>query len=106
MLHSNLNAIEAKSFFPGVKGKFIHGDSLSWAFWMIDAGAEVPRHQHVHEQMMHVVSGRFEFDVEGEKRICEAGEIVCIPSNQWHYGKAITDCVLMDVFTPVREEYL
>ena len=41
----------------------------------------------------------------GEKRICEAGEIVCIPSNQWHYGKAITDCVLMDVFTPVREEY-
>jgi quercetin dioxygenase-like cupin family protein len=52
-----------------------------------------------------VVSGRFEFEVEGEKRICEAGEIVCIPSNQWHYGKAITDCVLMDVFTPVREEY-
>lgn len=105
MLHSNLNAIEAKPFFPGVKGKFIHGESLSWAFWQIDAGAEVPRHQHVHEQMMHVVSGRFEFEIEGEKRICEAGEVVCIASNQWHYGKALTDCVLMDVFTPVREEY-
>lgn len=55
--------------------------------------------------MMHVVSGRFEFEIEGEKRICEAGEVVCIASNQWHYGKALTDCVLMDVFTPVREEY-
>jgi Uncharacterized conserved protein, contains double-stranded beta-helix domain len=105
MLHSNLNAIEAKPFFPGVKGKFIHGESLSWAFWQIDSGAEVPRHQHVHEQMMHVVSGRFEFEIEGEKQICEAGEVVCIASNQWHYGKALTDCVLMDVFTPVREEY-
>lgn len=105
MNHSNLDAIEAKEFFPGVKGKFIHGDGLSWAFWNIDANAEVPRHQHVHEQMMHVVSGQFEFEIDGTKRLCQPGDVVCIPSNVPHYGKAITDCVLMDVFTPVREEY-
>jgi quercetin dioxygenase-like cupin family protein len=54
---------------------------------------------------MHVVEGDFEFTLDGEIKICKPGDIVHIPSNLPHSGKAITPCKLMDVFSPVREEY-
>ena len=101
----NVNQLESKEVFPGLKGKFIHGDQLSWAFWEVDKGAEVPLHQHPHEQMMHVVKGTFSFTLNAETKTYTDGDVVVIPSNQLHAGKALTDCVLMDVFTPVRKEY-
>jgi quercetin dioxygenase-like cupin family protein len=54
---------------------------------------------------MHVVEGDFEFTLDGETIICKPGDIVHISSNLPHSGKAITPCKLMDVFSPVREEY-
>ena len=87
----NLKSIEEKEFFPGLKGKLVHGDKITWAFWDVEQGAEVPEHHHHHEQIMHVVKGEFEFILNGNK----------IP----HSGKALTKCILMDVFSPVREEY-
>ena len=54
---------------------------------------------------MHVVNGKFEFTLNGLKKIYFDGDVVVIPSNQPHSGKAITKCLLMDVFSPVREEY-
>jgi len=55
--------------------------------------------------MMHVVSGEFQFELDGKSTICKTGDILVIPSNVPHFGKALTDCQLMDVFTPAREEY-
>lgn len=101
----NLETITEKEFFPGVFGKFIHGEQLSWAFWRILEGAEVPLHHHIHEQMMHVVSGRFELQIGDKTHIYETGDVVVIPSNIPHYGIALTDCKLMDIFTPARDEY-
>ena len=55
--------------------------------------------------MMHVVSGDFEFTLRGQTKKYSAGDIVVIPSQAPHSGKALTPCTLMDVFSPVREEY-
>ncbi|OQD41578.1 cupin [Croceivirga radicis] len=101
----NLKDITAKEILPGLHGKLIHGDALSWAFWEVEAGAIVPEHHHIHEQIMHVVTGQFEFSLNGESKTYVAGDVVVIPSNVPHGGKAITPCKLMDVFTPVREDY-
>ena len=101
----NLKSIEEKEFFPGLKGKLVHGDKITWAFWDVEQGAEVPEHHHHHEQIMHVVKGEFEFILNGNKMICKNGDVVVIPSNIPHSGKALTKCILMDVFSPVREEY-
>ena len=54
---------------------------------------------------MHVVEGEFEFTLNGETQVYSDGAIVLIPSNIPHAGKALTACRLMDVFSPVREEY-
>ena len=101
----NLNYIEQKEIFPGLLGKFVHGNNISWAFWDVKKDCIVPNHNHIHEQIMHVVSGNFEFTLGGNSNIYKDGDVVVIPSNIFHSGKALTDCKLMDVFSPVREEY-
>lgn len=101
----NLASIKSKELMPGYHGKMVHGQQLTWAFWTVEKGAEVPEHQHPHEQIMHVVKGEFEFTLNGNTQIYSAGDIVPIPSNSPHSGKALTPCELMDVFSPVREEY-
>ena len=63
----NLENIKQKEFFPGLKGKLVHGDKITWAFWDVEKGAEVPEHSHHHEQIMHVIDGEFEFILNGNK---------------------------------------
>jgi quercetin dioxygenase-like cupin family protein len=101
----NLATLTSKEIMPGYHGKMVHGQKLTWVFWTVDQGAEVKEHHHPHEQIMHVVSGEFEFTLKGETKIYRAGDIVCIPSNISHSGKALTDCELMDIFSPARDEY-
>jgi len=101
----NLSKIESKEIMPGYHGKLIHGDKISWAFWTVEEGAEVPEHHHHHEQIMHVIEGNFEFTLDRSTKVYVPGDIVVIPSNSPHSGKALTSCKLMDVFSPVREEY-
>ena len=100
-----LTEIEAREIIPGYHGKLIHSTNMSLAFWEVKAGAEVPEHAHTNEQIMQVQEGQFEFTVGGETRIYGPGELVVIPSEVPHSGKALTSCKLMDVFSPVREEY-
>lgn len=101
----NLSQIQSKEIMPGYHGKLVHGDTMSWAFWAVEKDAEVPEHSHHHEQIMHVVEGDFEFTLGGNTDIYHPGDVVVIPSNTPHSGKALTSCRLMDVFSPVREEY-
>lgn len=101
----NLATIPSKELMPGLHGKLVHGQQISWAFWTVEQGAVVPEHAHPHEQIMHVVEGQFEFTLAGKTNIYLAGDIVPIPSNVPHSGKALTPCKLMDVFSPVREDY-
>ena len=101
----NLDTLTSKELMPGCHGKMVHGQQLTWAFWNIELGATIPEHHHHHEQIMHVVDGNFEFTFNGETRVYTAGDIVPIPPNMRHSGKALTPCKLMDVFSPIREEY-
>lgn len=100
-----LSDIETKEIMPGYHGKMIHGETMTLAFWEVEEGAMVPEHSHINEQIMHVLEGDFEFSVAGVTKIYEPGELVIIPSNIPHSGKALTPCKLMDIFSPVREAY-
>ena len=54
---------------------------------------------------MHVLSGEFEFTIDGTTSVFSNGDTIVIPSNTPHGGKALTNCKIMDVFSPKREEY-
>ncbi len=105
MAFVNLKDIEQKELVPGYKVRFVHSDNMTLAYWDIDAGAALPLHSHPHEQVANVIEGKFEFTLENETRVIEPGDVVTIPSNVQHSGKAITTCRIIDVFYPVREDY-
>lgn len=103
----HLSDIEARELLPGFSVKFIHTEKMTLAYWDIKAGSILPEHNHPHEQVAaQVISGEFELTLEGESKVMKAGDIAVIPSNAVHSGRAITDCQLLDVFSPVREDYL
>ena len=100
-----LSEIETREIIPGYHGKLIHTQNMSLAFWEVEKGAEVPEHSHMNEQVMQVLEGQFEFTINGVTNVYVPGDIVVIDSHIPHYGKALTACKLMDVFSPVRAEY-
>lgn len=62
--------------------------------------------QHPEEQISYIEKGKVEFEVNGEKRILNKGDIQYIPSNVKHQVRVIEECVIMDVFTPIRKDLL
>ncbi len=104
-MFKEIASIPKKEIIPGFRGRFVHTEQSTLAYWEIDAGAELPEHAHHHEQTTQVLEGQFSFTLEGETRICEPGTIVVIPSYAKHSGKALTPCRLLDTFCPVREDY-
>ncbi len=101
----DLAQITSKEFLPGFEGKMIHTEKMTLAYWDIAAGCELPEHHHHHEQVVNVLSGQFELTMNGEKHLLTEGNVLVIPSNVVHSGKSITDCKILDVFSPAREDY-
>lgn len=97
--------INGKEVVPGFFGRFIHSDKITIAYWEAKAGSEIPFHHHVHEMMVNVLSGKLELTIGDEVKIIEHGVVGIIPSEVPHKAKAITDCRILDVFYPVREDY-
>lgn len=102
MTFISLSEIEQKEYIPGFHGRIIHTERMTLAFWDIEAGAALPAHQHPQEQTTRVVSGRFEMTIRDETLVLESGMMVVIPGDTPHSGKALTACVIEDVFQPIR----
>ncbi|MGI8635933.1 MAG: cupin domain-containing protein, partial [Segetibacter sp.] len=90
---------------PGYKGKAFHTGSMTFMYWTVTEGAVIPAHSHLHEQVANVLKGKFELTVNGEAQLLEPGKVAIIPAYAVHGGKAITQCELLDVFLPEREDY-
>jgi quercetin dioxygenase-like cupin family protein len=101
----NIKNLKQREIIPGFNGKFVNGENITWAFWDIKKDSSIPDHFHIHEQIMHVISGDFEFTINGLTSVFSEGDTIVIPSNVPHRGKALTNCKIMDVFSPKREEY-
>lgn len=101
-----INKLPQKEIKDGFKAQFVHAESFTLGFWDVEQGAILPTHSHFHEQVTQVLEGQFEMTIGEETKIYKKGQLVVIPSNVLHGGKALTKCKLFDVFCPVRKEYL
>jgi quercetin dioxygenase-like cupin family protein len=91
----------------GVRYKtLVHGDRTLLGEFKLDKGAVVPMHSHPHEQTGYVVSGHMEFTIGDEHFDAAPGTSWCIPSNVQHGVTVLEDTLVVEVFSPVREEYL
>lgn len=100
-----LSEVGEREPVAGFKARFVHSESMTLAFWEIDAGAELPEHSHPHEQIAHGLEGELELVVGGESHLLGPGTVVVIPSDVPHAARARTHCRVLDVFHPVREDY-
>ncbi|MDZ4072532.1 MAG: cupin domain-containing protein [Sediminibacterium sp.] len=101
----DLATISPKEIVPGYSARFIHTENMTFSYLDVKAGAALQEHAHPHEQVAHVLEGEFELTLDGEPIRFTPGQVIVIPSNIRHSGLAITDCKLLDVFYPVREDY-
>lgn len=69
-------------------------------------GAKGNRHSHPHQQITYIVKGSFLFTIDGETREVKAGDSLLMPSNAVHETVALEDSILVDVFSPLREDFL
>lgn len=100
-----LAQIEARELVKGFSAKFIHTDQVTIGFIDIAPGSVLPEHHHFHEQTTTVLEGKLELTVEGKSHVLEAGQAFVIPANARHSALAHAACKVMDVFSPVREDY-
>ncbi len=63
-------------------------------------------HKHIHEQATYVVSGKFEFEIGGVKKIIEQGDSIYLEPNVLHGCVCLEDGMLLDTFTPQREDFI
>lgn len=101
----HLDDLEQKEIVAGYRARLIHGDSMTVAYWDIDGGNSLPEHSHPHEQVVNMVEGQFELTVDGEPLTLSPGDVVVIPGNVPHSGRSITDCKIIDVWHPTRDDY-
>jgi len=106
VLFVSLGGVCEEEPFSGFRVRFVHTRFMTLAYWRVRAGSVLPVHRHPHEQVMNVVEGTFELTVEKVTQWLESGVVAVIPPDAEHYGRAITDCLIIDVFYPIREDLL
>ncbi len=108
MQNFNFNKdIEAKDLGGGVSRKILaHDKNLMLCELHFQKGAVGALHHHPHTQMSYVVSGAFEFEVDGVKKVVRKGDCLYKQPDVIHGCVCLEDAVLIDIFTPEREDFL
>jgi quercetin dioxygenase-like cupin family protein len=100
-----LNTVPVKEIFPGIRARVVHTERTSQSFVEIQAGASFPQHQHPHEQTVNMLEGELEIVVGNETHRLTPGQVLVIPPDVPHSGRAVTNCRVLDVFAPTRDDY-
>jgi quercetin dioxygenase-like cupin family protein len=91
----------------GVRRKIMaYDDSLMLVRVEFDTGGIGTLHHHYHSQITHFESGVVEVSIDGEKKILRGGDAFCIPSNLVHGCVCLEAGVLIDAFSPMREDFI
>src|SRR5579862_4374134 len=106
MEHYVWDKIESEEMNTRIWRKIITGEKAMVAQVFLAKGAVVPEHHHVSEQITYILEGALEFELEGKKIVVGAGQVLRIPSNVPHRAVALEDTLDLDIFSPIREDWL
>lgn len=96
-----------KEIVEGVKIKtLVYGDRTLLTEFRLQGGKQLPRHEHVYEQTGYLVKGRITIHIGDESFEAGPGDSWTIPGNIEHGADSLEDSVVVEVFSPVREDYL
>ena len=100
------NRVEREQMNSRIARKVIHTANMTIARLELRKDAAVPEHSHVNEQVSMVERGALKFFIEGREQIVRAGEVLAIPPHAPHAVEVLEDSVVVDVFSPAREDWI
>ncbi|NOT24966.1 MAG: cupin domain-containing protein [Acidobacteria bacterium] len=89
-----------------ISQKIVTGEREMLAQIYLKRGALVPMHSHESEQMTYILQGALKVVVDGEEMTVREGEVLHIPSHTPHQAEALEDTFELDVFSPIRMDWL
>ncbi len=96
-----------KQVLPGIRLKtLVYGEKTLFTEFRMDRGSLLPDHSHPYEQTGYLVSGQMRLTFGDETFEVTPGDSWCVPENVRHHAEILADVVVIEVFSPVREDYL
>lgn len=103
----NVQEVEKRKVKEGIEMCVLAwGENLMMTHVSFKKDAASDPHSHMHEQMSYVVKGEFVYMIGDQQFMVKEGHSIYIQSNVQHSVRALTDGILIDVFTPIREDFL
>jgi len=102
----DITEVKPLEVLPGCRMRTPYGENMMLSYLEMEDGAVVPMHDHPHEQAGMLLEGQIELTIGDEVRLVKAGAMFIIPPNTPHQAIAVSGpAVVLDVFSPVREDY-
>jgi len=96
-----------RQVLPGIQLKtLVYGEKTLLTEFKLEAGSKLPKHAHIYEQTGYLVKGRIRLTAGQQTFEAEPGDSWCIHGNTEHSAEILEDSVAIEVFSPVREDYL
>ena len=96
-----------KQVLEGIKLKtLVYGDKSLLAEFRLKKGSRLPLHAHPQEQTGYLIVGQIRLSIGGEPFEVKPGDSWCIPGGIEHGAEILADSIAIEVFSPVREDYL
>ncbi|MFQ5912317.1 MAG: cupin domain-containing protein [Nitrospinota bacterium] len=86
--------------------RLLVGKNLLGCIFRHQKGVQFAPHSHPHEQLTYVLEGSHRMRVGGEERILKRGEIAYVPPGVEHEVEMLEDNLLLEVYSPIREDFL
>ena len=103
---SNLGALVEEHVTDQMSRRMLIGEKGMITFWKMKAGAHSAAHAHPEEQIFWILSGKTDFRVGNERRVCGPGDMGVIPGGLEHEAWFPEDTEMVNIFVPVRQDYL
>ncbi|MHA1270604.1 MAG: cupin domain-containing protein [Candidatus Helarchaeota archaeon] len=101
--------IDDKEEIEVIKGIFrktlVYDNNLMLVQFRLLKGANLPLHSHPHEQMGYIISGKLEFYVNDKTTILKTGDSYLVKGNIEHGAKVLENSIVIDIFSPARDDY-
>jgi quercetin dioxygenase-like cupin family protein len=104
--HYRWDEIELERVTEMISRKLVTGEREMLAQVSLKKGALVPMHSHEAEQFTYILQGALRFLVDGQDVTVREGEVLHIPSHVPHQAEALDDTFELDVFSPIRHDWL
>jgi quercetin dioxygenase-like cupin family protein len=104
--YSAWDAVPLEEMSDVISRRVFHGEKAMVSQVYLKKDAVVPLHHHESEQITYILEGALKFELQGREITVRKGEVLMIPSNVPHRAVAMEDTLDLDVFAPIRHDWI